>query len=175
MNNKHPLPEHFADSIENALAALVEKASKTLGKEIAMPSLVYNQRGKIAGSARLQTHQIRLNPILLMDNLERFIHEVLPHELAHLIVFKLYGKTLPHGHQWKSIMQEVFNLPPLTRHNMDVSKVAGPSFQYRCGCNLVQLSIRRHKKVLRGQHYKCIKCREILTFDDEPAAKTTAF
>ena len=81
-------------------------ACEHFNRQFLMPTIKFNQRGKIAGSARLQLNELRFNPVL-----------------------------------------------------MDVTKVAGKKFAYRCLCGPVGLSIRRHNKVVRKvQQYRCIKC-----------------
>jgi SprT protein len=160
----HQLQDQVHYCLERFLNIAQEKLQITIPK----PTVLFNQRGKIAGSARLQINQIRLNPTLLTDNPDRFCQEVIPHELAHLIIYQLYGRTRPHGKEWKSIMVEVFNLPAQTRHDMDVTKVAGMTFNYQCKCGLVALSIRRHNKVLKGQEYQCRACKQSL----KPVVKT---
>lgn len=138
-------------------------ASKKLAVEFAMPGISFNQRGKIAGSARLQTNQLRFNPVLLADNLETFLEEVIPHEICHLLAFRLYGKVRPHGKEWKTLMSQVFGLTGNTYHKFDVSKVIGNTFEYKCLCGPLQLSTRRHYKVLRRQvTYSCLRCGEKL-------------
>ncbi|MEP1383406.1 MAG: SprT-like domain-containing protein, partial [Paraglaciecola sp.] len=79
------------------------------------PTIRFNQRGKIAGSARLQTNELRFNPVLLEDNQETFINEVIPHEVSHLLTYSLFGRVKPHGKEWQSIMIDVFKLQPSTR------------------------------------------------------------
>ena len=139
-------------------------AEKKLGRTFARPAVKFTQRGAIAGSARLQINEIRLNPKLLVQYPEVFVSQVLPHEISHLLVFTLYGKVRPHGKQWQTMMQHVFGCPPQVRHSMDVSKVAGKTFAYRCKCGPVSLSIRRHNKVVRQQQqYLCRRCGETLT------------
>jgi hypothetical protein len=59
-----------------------------------LPKISFNQRGKIAGCARLQINELRFNPILLSDNLDAFLEVVVPHEVCHLLVYKLFGKEV---------------------------------------------------------------------------------
>ena len=130
----------------------------------AVPALEFNQRGKAAGTAHLTRWLIRLNPVLLAAHPERFLAEVLPHELAHLLVFARHGRTRPHGPEWQRLMRQVFGLPARVTHDLDVSAVSGPQFAYRCGCRDHQLSLRRHNKVLRHQaRYLCRHCGHALT------------
>lgn len=163
-----PITQQLQDRVQQCLEGFLNIAQQKLQIVIPKPTVLFNQRGKIAGSARLQVNQIRLNPILLADNPDRFCEEVIPHELAHLIVYQLHGRARPHGKEWKNIMEKVFTLTAQTRHNMDVTKVAGKTFSYQCRCGLVALSIRRHNKVLKGQEYQCRACKQSL----EAAVKT---
>lgn len=163
------IPPQLQERVQQCLEAYLSVAQQKLQVKIPKPSMHFNQRGRIAGSARLQINQIRLNPTLLADNPDRFCQEVIPHELAHLIVYQLFGRVRPHGKEWKSVMQDVFNVPAQTRHDMDVTKVAGKTFIYRCLCGSVALSVRRHNKVLRGQQYQCRACKQFL----QPDIKTT--
>ncbi len=125
-----------------------------------MPNLEFKQRGKIAGSAWLQKHLIRLNPVLLRENQVAFEKHVIPHELAHLMVYKQYRmKVKPHGKEWQFIMNEIFDLPALVNHPFDTSSVAQASFTYRCACQEHQLTLIRHNKVVKGkQKYVCKHC-----------------
>lgn len=137
----------------------IAKASVYFNRSFTMPAVSFNQRGKIAGTARLQLNELRFNPVLMADNFETFVTEVVPHEVSHLITYQLYGKVRPHGKEWQKVMSEVFNCRPSTYHQMDVTKVAGEKFTYQCQCGPIQLSIRRHNKVLRNrQQYRCLKC-----------------
>lgn len=163
--NQNFITSHLKDRVLQCLDDFLGVAEAKLQITIPKPTVCFNQRGKIAGSARLQVNQIRLNPTLLTDNPDRFCQEVIPHELAHLIVYQLYGRARPHGKEWKSVMESVFKLPAQTRHDMDVSKVSGKTFSYRCQCGPVVLSVRRHNKVLRGQQYQCRACKKSLQAD----------
>ena len=128
------------------------------------PLLSFTQRGKAAGTAHLQRWEIRLNPVLLADHPELFLHEVIAHELAHLLVFARHGRVAPHGKPWQAMMRQVFALEPRVTHRLDTSKLQGPQFAYRCACREHLLSVRRHHKVLRGQsRYLCRHCGSPLT------------
>ena len=88
------------------------QANLKLGRNYPEPKLSYTQRGTSAGTAWLESYEIRLNPVLLLENSEAFIEEVVPHELAHLLVWKHFGRVAPHGKEWKWMMENV--LLPLT-------------------------------------------------------------
>lgn len=157
----------YQDIVHDRVVSCFSIASKKLAVDFAMPGIAFNQRGKIAGSARLQSNQLRFNPVLLVDNLDTFLEEVIPHEICHLLAFQLYGKVRPHGKEWKNLMSQVYGLSGNTYHKFDVSKVIGNTFEYKCLCGPLQLSTRRHNKVLRRQvTYSCTRCGEKLVSAD---------
>ncbi|GGD68147.1 SprT family zinc-dependent metalloprotease [Lacimicrobium alkaliphilum] len=162
------LTDHIRQQAHQCLQQSVAKASDILQRDIALPELSFKQRGRIAGSARLQDYEIRLNPVLLTENLDEFIREVIPHELCHLLVWQLYGRgskkgrIKPHGQEWKALMWTIFGLRGSACHQMDIQSVQGRHFSYRCNCGPVSLSIRRHNKVRQGVKYICRACRQQL-------------
>jgi SprT protein len=163
------LSSKYQDIVHARVTECFSIASQKLATDFAIPSIGFNQRGKIAGSARLQSNQLRFNPVLLADNLETFLDEVIPHEICHLLAFRLYGKVRPHGKEWKNLMSQIYGLCGNTYHKFDVSKVIGNTFTYKCLCGPLQLSTRRHNKVLRRQViYSCIRCGEKLVSTDAP-------
>ncbi|UJF19055.1 SprT family zinc-dependent metalloprotease [Vibrio sp. SS-MA-C1-2] len=147
--------QHSLQKVEQCLGLVNQK----LNLSLPMPNVQFNQRGKIAGTAHLQKWEIRLNPILLAENSTDFIKQVIPHEIAHLIAFHLYGRVRPHGHQWQSIMREIFQLEPKTTHNFDITSLQGKLFDYQCQCQQHQLTVRRHNSIQRQQRqYRCRQC-----------------
>lgn len=149
---------------EEALSQRLQQAQQALQQSWPRPKLSYTQRGKAAGTAHLQRWEIRLNPVLLVENQALFLHEVIAHELAHLLVFARHGRVAPHGKAWQAMMRQVFGLSPRVTYQLDISSLQGPLFAYRCACQEHRLSLRRHNKVQRGQsRYLCRHCGQPLT------------
>lgn len=152
--------------VQHRIEQCYSLAEQQLNRTFPRPRVSFNQRGKIAGTARLQSDEIRLNQTLLNDNPDEFLSQVIPHEICHLLVWHCYGRVRPHGAEWRQMMINIFGLQPVTRHQMDTEKVAGKQFVYHCACQTHQLSIRRHNKMVRGQQqYLCRQCRQPLRAD----------
>lgn len=165
---------------------LQQRVMKTLREKLALaeekleqkfpePAINYKQRGTTAGSAYLKEWEIRVNPTLLIENPDSFVDEVIPHELAHLLVYRVFGRkgVAPHGNEWKWMMQTVLGVTAKRTHNFAVTSVKSQTFRYLCGCDTIhELTIRRHNKVERGENqYLCRKCGEILKREIESAAE----
>ena|SRR5476649_2908584 len=128
-------------------------------------ALSYRQRGTIAGTAWLDQWEIRLNPVLLLANEASFIDEVIPHELAHLLVYRQFGRVAPHGKEWRWMMASVLNTEPRRTHEFDLATVRTNTFHYLCACQSHQLTVRRHNRILRGEaQYRCRHCGDVLRF-----------
>lgn len=133
----------------------------------ARPEVLINLRGSSAGVAELKANRLRFNPILLAENQTEFIQQVVPHEVAHLLAWRVYGRGIkPHGWQWQQIMQEVFDLEALTTHSFCIKQAAKQHYIYSCGCLNFNhhFTKRRHNLVLAGRHYICKKCANRLVF-----------
>ncbi len=153
--------------IQQQIEYFTSLACNAFKRNFSIPKWSLKQRGKIAGKALLQLNEIRLNPTLLLQNEQAFYEQVIPHEIAHLIVYQVFGRVRPHGKEWQQVMLQVFNCPATTTHQFDVSSVIGQTFTYRCHCDQHQLTIRRHNKILQGKaNYQCKKCNTTLQFVD---------
>lgn len=157
------LPIAIQQAVMRRLREKLAQANLKLERNYPEPKLSYTQRGTSAGTAWLESYEIRLNPVLLLENSEAFIEEVVPHELAHLLVWKHFGRVAPHGKEWKWMMESVLGVPARRTHQFELQSVRRNTFPYRCKCQEHQLTVRRHNRVVRGEGvYRCVHCGEQL-------------
>lgn len=159
---------HLKMQVQRKLTEVIQLAQVHFERDFMMPTVSYDLRGVKAGVAYLQQNEIKFNRTLLQENADEFIRQVVPHELAHLVVYQVFGRVKPHGREWQFVMNEIFHLPADTCHQFDVQNVQGRTFAYRCACQVHQLTVRRHNRVLRENvAYLCRKCGQKLVFADE--------
>lgn len=98
------------------------------GVQTRYPRIVYDGRLKVtAGLAELGKNQIRLSKYLMVEYPEKMINIIIPHELAHLVAWSVYGDD-SHELGWQSVMQflglpaEEFHDMVSWRHDMEVFK-----------------------------------------------------
>lgn len=60
------------------------------------------------------------------------------------------------------MMECVFDTPACATHSFDLTPLNLNTFRYQCNCDVIELSVRRHNKVLRGQRYICKRCNSTL-------------
>lgn len=157
------VPITLQQAVMKSLREKLQLASQKLAVSFPEPAVSYQQRGTIAGSARLQSWEIRINPVLLIENGLPFIEQVVPHELAHLLVYRHFGRVPPHGTQWKWMMENVLLVSASRTHSFDTKTVQSKTFAYQCACQQHQLTLRRHNRILRrGCEYRCRVCGEPL-------------
>ncbi|WP_371195234.1 SprT family zinc-dependent metalloprotease [Glaciecola sp. SC05] len=148
---------------ESALCNSLKKLEATPFECESKPLILLNQRGRIAGAAVLQRNIIKLQPKLFAQNQDYFVSDVIPHELAHLVVYQHYGRVKPHGKEWRYIMQELLGVAPRVTHTLDVKKAGIKMYDYTCACATVQLSAIRHNRIVQGkQSYLCRSCHQAL-------------
>lgn len=148
--------------VQRQLKRDLDTANCFFQKEFQAPIISYNVRGLKAGVAYLQRNEVRFNPILLEENGQDFIRQVVPHELAHILVYQQFGRVAPHGKEWKMMMETVLGVPAETYHCFDTTNVA-KQFNYICDCQTHALSIRRHNAIQANKRsYLCKKCKSPL-------------
>lgn len=163
--NTPRIPIALQQAVMYTLRRCLAQAEQRLNDTLQLPQLDYRQRGTAAGTAWPQLWQIRLNPVLLQENGQAFIDDVIPHELAHLLVYRRFGRVAPHGKEWRWMMAEILDAAPQRTHRFSVESVRGHTFPYRCVCQLHQLTLRRHNRIQRGESdYLCRQCGSALRF-----------
>ncbi|OLO03147.1 metallopeptidase [Salinicola socius] len=157
-------------SLEEALLHRADAAwrlAREVHPELPRPGIWFDLRGRSAGQAHYQRGGLRFNRTLLRENRQAFMDEIVPHEMAHWLVFHLEdgAKARPHGHEWQSVMRKLYGLTPVTTHRFDVTRASPAPYCYRCRCEtLHRFTGRRHAQVSKGMRYRCRHCRATLTF-----------
>lgn len=145
--------EHVSDKLQDRVYVEVQRyielANRAYNKKFSMPRIAYNVRGGTAGTANAGQWIVRFNPVLLNENVQYFIEDTIPHEVAHLIdhavhPFKNMGrrKGSSHGATWKAVMR-TFGIDNPTRcHRLNT------------------VSSRVKYKTIRRHIYKCVECND---------------
>ena len=141
--------------------------------EYSMPDvrLRYDLKGGRAGTANSSKNLIRINYVLLKENIEHYIKQTLGHEYAHLITDNLWlsnliSKPTAHGREWKKVMRRL-RLRPDRCHSYDTSNAGGKKqrqWKYYCKCpKPMTVSTTIHNKIRKGRKYRCNKCKTQIT------------
>ncbi|WP_231908865.1 SprT family zinc-dependent metalloprotease [Marinomonas sp. TW1] len=124
----------------------------------------FKQRGRAAGTAHLQKNELRFNHFMYQQNPVEFLKTVVPHEVAHIIVYQIYGTSVrPHGKEWQAVMKKVYQLSPNRTHMFDVPPLKN-SYLYACACRQHEFTKRRHSRAQKGVEYICKECHSSLSF-----------
>ena len=163
------VPEAIKKRINLKVDECLKKAhAHYAGVTFSTPYIDYTLRGTVGGMADLTNWKVLVNSILLMENLEDYIENTIPHEVAHLVDYKVHGtqykghKRTVHGYSWQSVMR-LFGCDPSRCHSYDVSRAQvkkKAKFHYKClGCDKdFFVGPVRHKKMLGGKKYFCTSC-----------------
>ena len=97
--------QHFADY---QVDFWWNKAKEIFGNIGEKPKCVLNNRLKSTGGRAFIEHgYIDLSVSLLRDNMDYYAKDTIPHELAHMIAFRLY-QDRGHGKAWKYVAQTLY-------------------------------------------------------------------
>lgn len=173
------LEQRSSEALQYWVGQAVLYAAGQGGRPLALPRLVFDLRGMnagefVAGRRRYDGPCIRINRDLLQRYPQRMIQQVVPHEVAHYVVWALHRRrTEPHGREWRAVM-EFFGKPAEVSHRMDVRPARRVrKHAFRCGCPTnPQYSSVLLKRHLRGARYQCRRCGERLLPTDETLAAT---
>lgn len=157
-------------TVINKVDYYLSLAGRAYGQDFEMPVICFALTGKTAGSyKRLLDGSciLNFNRLLLEQHTSDFIDRTVPHEVAHLVAYQVFGlKIKPHGREWKQVMG-LFNADDSRCHSYDVSKLNTRRyrrFAYECSCRSHQLTSIRHNRVLSGYSYVCKSCKQPLSY-----------
>ena len=158
------LSEQISDCIDLYVAKAKEAWPNKL-KDWNKPFWCFNLQGTTAGTAYYHANKIHLNHGLFIRNKEDFFSHTIPHEIAHLVSYRVFGKVgMGHGAEWKFVMR-VFGVEANRLHTYDVSetkmKRTITRHLYTCGCSsfVHELTPKQHQKETKKKHtFSCKKC-----------------
>jgi SprT protein len=163
-----PSPQELRERVIEYGRELLDRA-RAQWPEATIPDVrvEFRLRGRSAGEACATSLLTNYNAELLEKYGEDFILEIVPHEIAHVVVSRVFPRPVkPHGREWKLVMA-LFEAPASATHRFE-SKPARTlgRHPYRCRCeSLHYLTTRAHRKIRRGYvEYSCRVCRERLEF-----------
>lgn len=179
------VPLDVRKRVNETIARGIEKACAHYGvPPFEMPKVMYEKRGSTAGVAYYTKWEINFNGPLMMLHLEDFIARTVPHELAHLIVARIYpethtdrgytitrrgmrrGKRESHGPRFREVMAVLGCDDDSRCHSYDTSLTSKrkPHYKYQCQrCHQeFELGPKRHAKLrVNASAYTC-KCHGAL-------------
>jgi SprT protein len=136
------------------------------------PRIEFRLRGRSAGEACDETWTTNYNLPLLLRYGEAFLDEIVPHEVAHLIVAALHPQRVkPHGPEWRAVMA-FFGVRARATHEFETEPARRVArVPDRCGCGRPHLlTLRAHRRIRRGlREYTCRSCRQVLVWTGEGA------
>lgn len=129
------------------------------------PEIRFNLRGQAAGQVQWRGRGqplLRYNLAFARRQPEEFLATVVVHEVAHLVTFACFGRTRPHGREWRSVMRFLGIARPQRCHDFPLDPQTGRRqrrWSYQCDCRVHQLSTTRHNRARSGTaRYRCRSC-----------------
>lgn len=143
---------------DEILSRLPENIFLKIG-DVSQCRVILNPRMKTtAGRAHTRKNLVELNPKLFDHEIIEFMN-TFAHELAHLIEFKLYGRT-NHGCKFQAIMR-LMGYEPTRAHTLPWKVNSHRVVCYatcKCVGRKFEIKPRKYRAMLSGSHYRCTTC-----------------
>ena len=121
----------------------LDKAAGIWGRKFKVGDIAVGLRGRAAGKACYPSLDIKYNERLFLENSQAFVDDTVPHEVAHIIVFQLFGPQVAgHGKEWKDVMKALGKAPS-TYHSFSTINTGihvGKRIVSSCGHRIFLLS-----------------------------------
>ncbi len=150
-----------------------ERARNFYSINLPEASIDFSLRGRCAGQAKVDRNShtsLRINQQLLEENLDDFLINTIPHEVAHLVINwkarKKRQRPQPHGPEWQSVMRDCFGLKPVRCHTYATTpaRVVPRNYLYACSCREHHLTSIMHNRISNSYQTLCKACRAPLKF-----------
>lgn len=98
----------LTQQLTECLDTLIRKIHRTFpGIGFPWPIIEYSPLPNRDALAFGYNQKLILNQNNLWADPDRFFDDVIPHHLAHLVVYKLYPSSRPHGKEWKFVCEKL--------------------------------------------------------------------
>ena len=158
------------EAIEEAINWFIDYPRYTNLSSLKDITIIFSDLLKaVAGRAYTHFNTLMYNNNMLEENEDDFIENTIPHEVAHLVTFKVSRTEKSHGPTWKWAMQNIYNLNPVTHHNYNTqSSVKSKRYEYFCLCGTnFYISKGIHNKICNGSLRYCRKCNTPIIYIGE--------
>jgi len=156
-------------AVTTATHHFIDMANERYALSLNYPSVGFTVRGTNGGTANAGTWHVNFNMGLLVDNMDEYLNQTIPHEVAHLVTFAIHGQEfkrtrrgmqrVSHGKNFYAVMR-TFGVKQTRCHNMDVSNVKQATrktkaFAVKCPCCESEFTVGtvRKNKILKGARY----------------------
>lgn len=159
------------EKLEDAVNKCLENAFKIFNIRVSYPTINVTLKSiRMAGRAIIIRNEdtikntLRFNYKLYAAAPDLFINEVVPHEVAHIINYNMYERTIAHDFKWKYICLKLGGSGStyLIKELHEILASISPGYKYKCACTIHNLSTRMHNKIEKGASYNCKDCRKKL-------------
>lgn len=162
-----PVPVDALEWARRETTRWLERAAERWPSALAPVSVSLALRGRTAGDVCPRTAAIRYNGELLARHGDAFLQEIVPHEVAHVVVARAFpGRRRPHGPEWREVMG-FFGVRARSCHHFETTPARRVGrVPYRCACAQPHLlTVRAHRRIRRGfATYYCRECRQTLVW-----------
>jgi len=167
---------NMMDEVTKEVDKYIAIAEKAFSRKFPMPKIKINIRannlnGQCAHNYVTNEVTLRFHPGLIDAYEDKYFSTTLPHEVAHAIVYYVYGRVArSHGREWVHVMS-LFGVDANRCNSYDRSVVKPKynrkevaKYTYTCGCKGFSGTITAHRyaRIKKGARYTCLDCRETI-------------
>lgn len=134
-----------------------------------IPTVEYSNMISYAAIANVKLNRIKISILYLREQENETLNDTIPHEIAHIVADKLYGKNIkPHGKEWYNIAVMLGSSGKVTCERLQIiTPRSRRNFQLFCGCKVGPLVSRiLVERIKSGDEYLCPTCRETVTINE---------